>query len=311
MEQRRGRTRWRAWWTAARVHTLPAGASPVIVGIGIALDKGMFSLWPALAALLGALLIQVGTNFANDYYDAIKGVDTPDREGFTRVTASGLLDPEEVREAMVLTFVSAIIVGAYLVYVGGVPILVIGLLSVAAGIAYTGGPLPFGYRGLGDIFVFVFFGLIAVIGTYYVQAVSIVADPLTRSLPEQTIAIEAVLGGVAMGGLITGILVINNIRDIDEDRDAGKRTLAVMIGRRWSRIEFLVLVAIAYLVPLWFIVDGGSFAVALVYLSLPLAGIVTRDVLRGVDGSTLNPALTNMGRLVLVYAVLFAIGVTL
>ena len=311
MEETGTGDRLRAWWTAARVHTLPAGAAPVIVGIGIALEQEMFAPWPALAALVGALLIQIGTNFANDYYDAIKGVDTPDREGFTRVTAAGLLRPAAVRDAMILTFTASIVLGAYLVYVGGIPILVIGLLSVAAGIAYTGGPMPFGYRGLGDLFVFVFFGLIAVVGTFYVQAASIVADPLTRTVPAGTVVLEAGLAGVAMGGLITAILIINNIRDIEEDRQAGKRTLAVIIGRRWSRVEFLLMVSVAYIVPLWFIIEGEMIGAGLVFLSLPLAGLVGRAVLSGVDGATLNPALTNMGRVVLSYALLFAIGVNL
>jgi len=180
-------SRRQAWVIAARPQTLPAAAAPVIVGVGLALDAGVFAPLPALAALIGAALIQIGTNFANDYYDAIQGADTDDREGFTRVVASGLIDPGEVKRAMWLTFAAAIVVGTFLVAVGGVPILVIGLASVAAGIAYTGGPYPLGYHGLGDVFVFVFFGVIAVTGTYYVQAAALTGGLLPLAPPPGTL----------------------------------------------------------------------------------------------------------------------------
>jgi len=174
-------TRRRAWVIAARPQTLPAAAAPVAVGVGLALGDGVFAPLPALAALVGASLIQIGTNFANDYYDAVNGADTDDREGFTRVVASGLIEPRAVKRAMWLAFAAAVAVGTYLVAVGGVPILVVGVVSVAAGIAYTGGPYPLGYHGLGDLFVFVFFGVVAVAGTYYVQAAALVggAVPVT------------------------------------------------------------------------------------------------------------------------------------
>ena len=161
-----------AWLMAARPQTLPAGASPVIVGAGLAVHEGVFASAPWLAALVGALLIQVGTNFANDYYDAAKGADTEEREGFTRVTAGGLIPPRRVKLAMAATYGLAVLVGVYLVAVGGAPILVVGLSSIAAGVLYTGGPYPYGYRGLGDLFVFVYFGVVAVTGTFYVQAVA-------------------------------------------------------------------------------------------------------------------------------------------
>jgi 1,4-dihydroxy-2-naphtoate prenyltransferase (EC 2.5.1.-) len=176
-------SRARAWVVAARPQTLPAAAAPVVVGTGLAVHDGVFAPLPALAALLGALLIQVGTNLANDYFDAVNGADTDDSEGFTRVTQAGLIPPEQVRAATAATFGAAVLVGSYLVYVGGLPILVIGLASIASGVAYTGGPYPLGYHGLGDLFVFVFFGLVAVTGTYYVQAVQVLADPLTTTVP--------------------------------------------------------------------------------------------------------------------------------
>ena len=198
---------------AARPQTLPAGASPVVLGVGLAVADGVAAPVPALAALVGALLIQVGTNFANDYFDAAKGADTDGREGFTRVTAGGLIEPAAVRRAMYATFGLAVVSGVYLVYVGGVPILVVGLASVVAGITYTGGPLPYGYRGLGDLFVFVFFGLVAVAGTYYVQAAAGAGAVLSVGLPPGTLPARAVVAGLPAAGLSTAILVVNNIRD--------------------------------------------------------------------------------------------------
>lgn len=300
----------KAWVMAARLHTLPAGIAPVVVGIGLASADGVFSWLPALAALVGAILIQIGTNFVNDYTDALRGADSPDREGFTRVTASGMIPAETVRMAAAVTFAAAIGVGFYLVYVGGAPIVVIGLVSILCGYAYTGGPIPFGYRGLGDLFVFVFFGLVAVAGTYYVQAVDILADPLTLTIPAGTVTLEAILGGVAMGALTTAILVINNLRDIEEDREAGKRTLAVVLGPTWTRIEFTALLVLAYLVPVYFILEGAPLA-AVVFLSLPYAGLLLRTIWRTREGQALNEALSRMGRLTLGFALLFAAGVAL
>jgi len=303
-------SRTRAWAMAARPQTLPAGSAPVVVGTGLAVHDGVFAPVAALFALVGALLLQVGTNFANDYYDAVRGADTDDREGFTRVTAGGIIEPESVRRAMFGTFGLAILSGVYLVYVGGLPILVVGLASVAAGITYTGGPLPYGYRGLGDVFVFVFFGLVAVTGTYYVQAVvALGAGPLPLLVPDRAVATAAVLGGVAAGGLSTAILVVNNIRDIETDREAGKRTLAVMLGYRWSRAEFVGLVGVAYVVPvvLWLRFDYTP-GVLLAFVSFPLAVAVTRVVFQRSDGDALNPALERTGQLFALYALLFATG---
>ncbi len=159
-------SRTKAWVMAARPQTLPAAAAPIFVGVGLAVHDGVFAALPALAAFVGAALIQIGTNFANDYYDAVQGADTDEREGFTRVTAGGLIDAEEVKRAMIATYGLAVVIGVYLVAVGGLPIVVVGLSGIAAGVLYTGGPFPYGYRGLGDLFVFVYFGLVAVTGTY-------------------------------------------------------------------------------------------------------------------------------------------------
>lgn len=304
-------SRRKAWLMAARPQTLPAAAAPVIVGAGLAINDGVFAPLPALAALVGAALIQIGTNFANDYYDAIKGTDTDEREGFTRVTAGGLIDAGEVKQAMILTFGAAILVGTYLVSVGGVPILVVGLASVASGIAYTGGPYPFGYRGLGDLFVFVFFGLVAVTGTYYVQAAAVLAEPFPLWIPGGTVTAEALLASLPIAALSTCILVVNNVRDLETDRATGKRTLAVMLGYRWSRVEYGVLLAVAYLVPPWFLVRGFGLAVVVPLLTLPYAALVVRTVATRTSGEALNPALERTGKLLAAYAGLFAAGLIL
>ena len=299
----------RAWLIAARPQTLPAGASPVVLGIGLAVADGRFAAVPALAAMVGALLIQVGTNFANDYFDAVNGADTDEREGFTRVTAGGLIEPRRVKLAMAGTYALAILVGLYLVAVGGIPILVVGLSSILAGLLYTGGPYPYGYYGLGDLFVFVYFGVVAVAGTYYVQAAATLGGDFPVGLPAGTVTPEALLVGAGAGALSTAILVVNNVRDMETDAAAGKRTLAVVLGYRYSRVEFLALLAVGYAVPpvLWLGYDY-PVAVVLSWLTLPLAGLIARTVLTRTDGEALNPALERTGQLLALYAVLLAVG---
>ncbi len=301
-------SRRRAWLIAARPQTLPAAAAPVIVGVGLAVETGVFAPLPALAALVGAALIQIGTNFANDYYDAIQGADTDDREGFTRVVASGLIEPNEVKRAMWATFGAAILVGSFLVYVGGVPILVVGLASVAAGIAYTGGPYPLGYHGLGDLFVFVFFGLIAVTGTYYVQAAALVGGAVPVWPPAGTVTRAAVVASLPVAALSTNILVVNNVRDREEDAKTGKRTLAVRFGYGLSRAQYVGLLALAYAAPFWFYANGYGLAVLLPLATLPLAVGVAETVLTETGGEALNPALESTGKLLAAYAVAFAVG---
>ncbi len=302
-------SRARAWLMAARPQTLPAGASPVVLGIGLAVADGRFAAVPALAAMVGALLIQVGTNFANDYFDAVNGADTDEREGFTRVTAGGLIEPRRVKLAMASTYALAVLVGLYLVAVGGAPILVVGLTSILAGLLYTGGPYPYGYYGLGDLFVFVYFGVVAVAGTYYVQAVARLGGDFPVGLPAGTVTPEALLVGAAAGALSTAILVVNNVRDVETDAAAGKRTLAVVLGYRYSRVEFLALLAVGYAVPpvLW-LGYGYPVAVMFSWLTLPLAGLIARTVLTRTDGEALNPALERTGQLLALYAVLLTAG---
>ena len=302
-------SRRQAWVAAARPQTLPAAAAPVIVGVGLALHDGVVAPLPAIAAFVGAALIQIGTNFANDYYDAIQGADTDDREGFTRVTQAGLIEPGQVKAAMYLTFAAAVVVGSYLVYVGGVPILVIGLLSVISGIAYTGGPYPLGYHGLGDLFVFVFFGVIAVTGTYYVQAAAVLAAPLATTIPPGTITFEAVVASLPIAAISTNILVVNNIRDKAEDETTGKRTLAVRFGYGFSRAEYIGLLAVAYLVPVWlWLATDFSIIVLLPLVTLPVAIRVAETIRTETSGAALNPALETTGKLLAGYALLFGVG---
>ena len=305
-------TRREAWVMAARPQTLPAGAAPVVLGVGLAVADGVVAPLPAVAALLGALLIQIGTNFANDYYDAMKGTDTDEREGFTRVTAGGLLSPGEVRRAMFGTYLLAILVGAYLVLLGGVPILVIGLSGIAAGILDTGGPYPYGYYGLGDLFVFVYFGIAAVAGTYYVQAVdSLGVGLFPVGIPDGTVTAGALLVGAAAGALSTAILVVNNIRDLETDSKAGKRTLAVILGYRYSRVEFVGLFVVAYATPLvlWAGLGYSVFVLAPL-VTLPISLKLIRVVSTRTDGEALNPALERTGQVFAIYSLLFALGLT-
>ncbi|MGQ0604366.1 MAG: 1,4-dihydroxy-2-naphthoate polyprenyltransferase [Anaerolineales bacterium] len=300
------------WLMAARPRTLPAAAAPVIVGSAAAWYGGVFQLWPALAALFGALLIQIGANLANDVFDFQKGADTKDRLGPVRVTAEGLLTPGQVFTGVWATFGLAVLVGLYLVWVGGWPIVLIGVASILAGLAYTGGPFPLGYHGLGDIFVFIFFGLVAVCGTYYVQAANCCAvSGATVRLSEALCASPAALAWWAaapIGLLATAIIVVNNLRDIDTDRAAGKRTLAVRLGQRGAQIEYALLIGLAYLAPVGMWLSGvAPPGVLLTWASLPRAVLLARSVFT-VTGKPLNAALAGTGQLELLYGLLFAVG---
>ena len=287
----------RTWILAARVPTLPAAIVPVLVGTATAWNAGAFRPGPFFAALVASLLIQVGTNLANDYFDFRKGADTSDRLGPVRVTQSGLVPPATVRWAAILTFGLAALIGVYLMTVGGLPILVIGLLSIAAGVLYTGGPWPLAYHGLGDLTVFLFFGLVAVVGTTYLHAGSASPAALVHALP--------------VAALVTAILVVNNLRDIATDRIAGKRTLAVRLGPRGTRAEYLLLIAVAYLVPAgsW-LATGSPGWFWLPWLTLPLAAKLIRTVVTQ-EGRPLNGALAGTGRLHLAFGILWAVSIAL
>ncbi len=283
-----------AWWLAARPRTLPAAAAPVAVGTAVAVADGAGATLPALGAMVGAVLLQIGTNLANDVFDFEKGADTEKRLGPPRAAQLGLLSPRALRSGMLVVFGTSVVVGVYLAFVGGWPIVALGLLSIAAGVAYTGGPYPLGYHGWGDLAVFLFFGLAAVCGSYWVQALA---------LP-----IRVVAAAVPIGALATAILVVNNLRDIATDAAAGKRTLAVRLGRRGVRIEFLLLIFVAYAAcPMLWWVDAGSAWLWLPWASLPLAIRLVTRVWRE-EGPSLNEVLTRTAQLELLFASLLAIG---
>ena len=290
-------SRLQSWVLAGRPRTLFASVSPVVVGAALAFKAGGFRPLPALAALFVAAAIQIGTNFANDLGDYRRGADTSERVGPTRVTSAGLLSPRQVATGMWAAFGLAGAAGLYRVSIGGWPVLVAGAASIAAGIAYTAGPLPLGYYGLGDLAVFIFFGLVGTIGAYYVQTLQV--TPL------------AVASAVPVGALITAILVVNNLRDADTDRAAGKRTLAVLLGRRGARLEYLALLLVAYLTPAVLILFFDQRAgVLLPLLTLPLAIRLWRDV-RHTLGPALNRTLAGTAQLAFFYSMAFAVGLML
>lgn len=287
----------RLWIQAARPRTLPAAVAPVAMGIAMALRDEHLHILSATAALVGALLIQVGTNFANDYFDGVKGTDTDERLGPQRLVQAGLVTPKAMRRAFVLAFGLALVAGVYLVVRAGWPIAAIGVASVVCGVLYTGGPRPLGYLGLGDILVLVFFGPIATAGTYYVQ-----------SLAWSEVAL---LAGLAPGFLAVGLLTVNNLRDIEGDREAGKRTLAVRYGPGFAQAEvaFCLLAAAALPVILWLAWDGPP-AVLAATAACALGVPALRDVRRWTPGARLGKALAGMGRTLTLYALAFCVGWT-
>lgn len=283
---------------ATRPRTLPAAVAPVLVGTAMAIADKNFVWLPAAAALMVALLLQIGVNLANDYFDYVKGIDTRDRLGPPRVTQSGLIPAKQVKAGIMVSIILSVIPGLYLASVGGWPVILIGLFSFGAALAYSGGPFPLASHGLGDLFVFIFFGLVAVCGTYYVQALHL--TPLVW------------LMGAIQGLLITAILVVNNLRDIQTDRRSGKRTLAVMIGERGSRIEYLLLLSTAYAIPFILWLGGRSSVwVILPVFSLPLAISLTRLIWKSAGGPVLNEALASTAKLALIYSLLLSIGLIL
>ncbi len=282
------------WLLAARPKTLYAAVTPVLVGSAIAYQAGSFRLLPALAALLGAVFIQIGTNLANDVADFSKGADNTERLGPTRVTQAGLLSPGQVLAGMWVCFGLAAAGGIYLYLIAGWPVLAIGLISILAGIAYTAGPFPLGYHGLGDLAVFIFFGIAAVNGTYYVQALNLSPATIWASIP--------------IGLLATAIIVVNNLRDLQTDAAAGKITLAVRIGRRGTQLEFIVILAIAFIIPpLMWLSGSGSVWLLLTWLALPLAIQTTKEILNA-EGAALNRSLAGTSRLELLFGALLALG---
>ena len=283
------------WKLAARPKTLPAAIAPVIVGTAVAWASGRINGLATLAALSAALLLQIGANLANDYFDYFKGADAGERHGPLRVTQAGLVTPAEMRLAMLGVFGFTALIGVYLAWVGGWPVIAIGLASILAALAYTGGPFPFGYYGLGDLFAFLFFGPVAVCGTAYILGGKVVPLAVGASIP--------------IGLLVAAILVVNNLRDLESDQRVNKMTLAVRLGERGTRWEYVLLLSAAYLtVAVLVLVGVSSPWVLLSWGSLALVPGLLRTVFTQ-KGRPLNLALAGTGRLALAYGVLLGLGI--
>jgi 1,4-dihydroxy-2-naphthoate octaprenyltransferase len=286
------------WLSAARPQTLAAAFVPILIGASLAYNENALRWDTTLVALFCAFAIQIGTNFANDYFDFVKGADTPDRIGFERATSAGTISPKAMLNAAILTMSVAFLAGLYLVWVGGWVILIIGLLSLLFGILYTGGPFPLGYNGLGDLFVFIFFGIIAVMGTYYVNALEWSSISFWISLP--------------VGALCVNILVVNNLRDVVQDKLSGKRTLGVLFGEMALKIEYLSMLAIAFIIPVFlYHFHDFSLWIMLSYLGLPIARKLNSQVWYNQDKRTLNQTLERTAQFMVLYGILFSIGTLL
>lgn len=283
------------WALAARPKTLWASISPVIIGTALAYEDGKAHWLSAFIALFGAVLIQIGTNFANDYFDHTRGADTQERLGPQRMTQAGLVTPFAMKIAFLIVFALAFISGLYLIWRCGWPIFIVGALSIIFGILYTAGPYPLGYKGLADLFVLIFFGPVAVGGTYYVQALEI--NPIV------------ILAGFSPGLISTAILTVNNLRDIETDKKAGKLTLAVRFGETFARFEYLISLFIACLIPigLWYLTGSHFYSIASVFIII-MAAPAIKTIFSHIDGPALNKVLADTGKLLLLYSALFSAG---
>lgn len=283
-----------AWYLASRPKTLLAAFVPVSVGASIAFADGAFNIVATIIALLCSILIQIGTNFTNDLYDFYKGADSNKRTGPLRVVSAGIISAKEMRLGVITVFGTAFLLGLYLVWLGGITILIIGVLSIIAGFAYTAGPFPLAYKGLGDVFVFLFFGIVATVGSYYVNALEFSWTAFIASLP--------------VGALITNILVVNNYRDLEQDKESGKNTLAVMLGKRFTFYEYLTLLIGSFFVPLiiflHYDVSGWIF---LPYLTMPFAYKLVLMLMR-LSGTQLNKALELTAKLSMAFGILLSLG---
>ena len=282
------------WISAARLRTLPAALAPVLIGTALALADDAFHAGAAAAALLGALLIQVGTNYANDYFDFVNGADTDARVGPSRATQSGRVTPKAMKMAFIVTFALMIPVIAYLTWRAGWPVVIIGVTSVISGILYTGGPKPLGYMGLGDLFVLVFFGPVAVGGTYFVQALQVTP--------------EVIVAGLAPGLLSTAILVVNNLRDIESDALVGKNTLAVRLGAGFARGEYLLTVLVGALIPVALVAMTGEHLAALAACGVLIPAVPVIRSMFTQSGAALDPNLGRTGKILVLYSLLFSVG---
>ncbi len=284
------------WYEAARPKTLWAGVAPVILATGMALGNGTAHLASAVCALMGAILIQVGTNYANDYFDFIKGADTAERTGPVRATQAGWVKPDRMKQAAFLAFALALLPGCYIVWRGGWPFVLIGLLAISCGLLYTAGPFPLGYIGIADLFVLFFFGPVAVCGTYYIQA---------YELPFCVVVVS-----LAPGLLSVALLSVNNLRDIEQDRKAGKKTLAVRLGAPFTRFEYLFCVLVACgIIPCYIAVETSRWSLlGAGIVSLVLAVKPAWKIFSGTSGADLNLVLASTGRLLLVFSIAFSLG---
>ena len=283
------------WLLAIRPKTLWAAVAPVIIGTAMACEAGSFQLLAFTAALFGGTMIQIGTNLANDFFDFEKGADSQRELGPIRVTQAGLVTPGEIKTAMVLAFSLAFLAGIYLVYLGGWPIVAIGILSITFGVLYTATKLALGYTGLADFFVLLFFGPVATGGTFYVQTLEI--------------NIAVILAGLAPGLFSVAILTVNNLRDIETDKIAGKKTLAVRFGATFAKAEYVFAITAATLVPFILYLTTNQHAEATIAAAvILLAYRPVRKVLRSKDGIELNSVLAQTAQILLLYSLLFAIG---
>ncbi|MBK9097889.1 MAG: 1,4-dihydroxy-2-naphthoate polyprenyltransferase [bacterium] len=286
-----------SWLLASRPKTLLAGVVPVMVGSALAISQGKFFLLYSIVALICSVLIQVGTNFTNDLYDYLKGSDTVKRKGPRRVLASGLISVNEMRLAIILVFGVTFILGLYLVYSAGLLILWVGVLSIFAGIIYTAGPFPLAYNGLGDVFVFLFFGIVGTMGTFYLHT--------------QEISMLALIVSIPVGALITNILVVNNFRDVDEDREANKKTLAVIMGGTFSKWQFIIMIAISYLTSIILLLKFNyNYWILLPFLTIPLAALLLQ-MLNTFKGEELNKTLELSAKFAGLFGLLLSIGLIL
>lgn len=291
-------TKSQLWIMASRPKTLPAAVSPVIVGTAFAIYYHTFKFLPALAALIGALLLQVAANLSNDYYDHKKGADTEDRLGPTRVAASGLMSTEELFKGLMVVIFVSVLNGLYLIWEAGVVVLIIGVASIISMMAYSGFSIAYGYKGLGDIFVFVFFGLVAVGGTYYVQA---------RDYNNSVL-----IGSIPAGCLITAILVVNNYRDLESDSKTGKKTLAVLMGKKLTQYYYLILlIVVPYMVTIILFIRGYGFAIFLPVLVSFKAVPIVKEIFSGEIGPSLNKTLAKTAQFGLLFNFLLSLGILL
>lgn len=290
-------------------HTLPTAAAPVLVACGLAAHDGVFAAGPAIMAFVAGWFIQLGGVVTDNYVNLTRHADDREHAAFVYALKAGLISMHELRLTIVGCYLAAGLAALRLIYLGGVPVVVIGLISIAASLAYSTGPLPLGDNGMGDPLFFAFFGLVSVGGAYYVQGAAVLGTPLAIHTVPGLLTGTLLVVSLPMAALTTNILIIDNIRDLEYDREKREHTIAVLIGPSWSRIEYVALLALAYAVPVWLWArDGFGIAVLLPLLSLPLAVVVARELMRRQTHEALIPMTPRAAQVALVYGLLFAVG---